>query len=120
MGIEDVGGDVIVSAASDLPNENLTSVDALIAQAVEKLRPVQRRVMQLRLQNAKFRERVGAEVAMSLFDDAEFVELVPGFAIAAGREDFAYNVGFSFDPSKLAAILDLILKYLPLFLKFFS
>ncbi len=88
------------------------TLDQALDAAVDKLPFVRRRVMKNRLRSNQYRENLLAELVLKLHDDEDCcaMGMQPLMAGASGA------TVFTFDPSQLAAFLDLILKYLPLLL----
>lgn len=89
------------------------TLDQALDAAVDKLPFVRRRVMKNRLRSSRYRETLLAELVLKLHDDQD--------CCAMGMQPLMANASgatvFTFDPSQLAAFLELILKYLPLLLE---
>lgn len=98
------------------PNAETLTLNRALDEAVAKLPFFRRKAVQWKLRNPDFREGVLAELAAELSEAPEMEDMnVSAFAAAGpptGARSFA-DVPIGIDPAKLAAFLDLILKYLP-------
>lgn len=85
-----------------------TNLSSLLDQAVEKLPPFRRRVTKRYLENAKFRQSVLEDVAVSLHDHGP-----PEVKSFIESDNFDAHQTVGFDPATIVVIIDLIVKYLP-------
>lgn len=91
---------------------NLTIHEA-IDQAVAKMRPIRRAVMQRRLQNEDYRAQVADELLLRLWADKGCCTLVPELNLAKAQDAFTATSTFAIDPENLEKFLEIVLKYLP-------
>lgn len=101
-------------------------LDQSLPQALDALKdqgvgPLLRAVLRVRAtRSAKIRDQIVAELAVKLHADKEFESLCPDCVSLMNSEGFELPKPFKFDPEKLAALIELILKYLPAILALFA
>lgn len=90
------------------------SVSELLDLAVDKLPPLRRRVVKLRLSSRKYRDALLDELALKLCDNPESSAIL-GAGVVTGLMDggISSQEKFGFDPANLEKLLQIIIKYLP-------
>lgn len=86
----------------------MTTFADLVDTAIEKLPPIRRRLVRLRMRNATYSEMLYNELMVRCCEESsEFATLCEEV------EGFGANAPFSLDLDKLDQLLAIIIKYLP-------
>lgn len=94
---------------------SLVSLNSLIDQAVDQMPPIRRRAYKRLLARPLIHAEIADHVASEMVDEPCCAQVVA----CASCDDFDGNVMMAVDPENLKAILDFIMKILPLIIKIF-